>query len=209
MENCCGDCLAGLDDGFFQKTWKKTLLGLAIHCQAPGGILVPLDVFLEPVTVDGMDATQRAVVLVKRALRAGYPLRAVFTDTVVFAGFNILDPEALYRETMVPVITVNLYPHDEERIKRALVKHFPDHEERLRLLRSNWAKQRRVSCRKGSIIIASYGLGFPEAWATACQAQVYSREPEPLYTAGLLASTATRLLGSQSPPPFTRSPHLK
>ncbi len=193
MQRFYGNCLAGIDDGFFEKTWRETLLCLAIHCFYRGR-LVPVDALLERVTVDGVDATDKAIALIERARGRGYRLEAVFTDTVVFAGFNILDPDRLYRETGVGIVTVNLYPQNPERVRAALVKHFPDHRERLRVLEENWARQRRVSCSKGRVIIAGYGLSPSTAWQLTCTAQVYSREPEPLYTAGLLASTASRLL---------------
>jgi len=205
LETSYTGCLAGLDDGFFEKNWEKTLLALAVHCTCRD-ILVPASVYLEPVTVDGMDVTEATIQLLRRA-RYEYNIAVLFTDTVIFAGFNILDPEKVYQETSVPVVTVNLYPHNQEKIRRALEKHFPDHEYRLKLLKENWKRQKQASCRKGRVLIAAYGISYTEAWRLLCRAQVYSREPEPLYTAGVLASAATKALTLEEKTANKKYPH--
>ncbi|KSW11527.1 hypothetical protein CF15_01425 [Pyrodictium occultum] len=186
--------MAGLDDGFFQRGWRRTLLALAVHCRREGS-LCPCRVLLDTVEVDGLDATWKAARLVRRALGEGFRLEAVLTDTVVFAGFNILDPERLYRETGVPAVAVYMYPPRREAVERALRLHFPDWRERLAVLEEAWSRLRSAECRRGRLLLAAYGMEPRDAWRLACSLQLYTRHPEPLFTAHQAASMLSRTLG--------------
>jgi len=187
------ECYAGIDDGFFRRGWPRTLLVLAAHCFVEEGKLCPCLVLAETVKIDGMDSTEKAIRLVNRAKRK-LDLRVVLLDTVVFAGFNILDAEELYRRTSIPVIAVYWYPPNKEAVTSALRKHFADWEKRLSLLEDTWNKLSSVKCEKGELLVAPYGIGAGEAWRTVCRLQVYTRQPEPLFTAHVLASALSKKL---------------
>ncbi len=189
------ECYAGIDDGFFRRKWPHTLLVLAAHCFVEDW-LCPCLALADTVEIDGMDSTEKAIRLVNRA-KQELSLGAVLLDTVVFAGFNILDAEELYRRTSIPVIVVYWYPPNREAVISALRKHFADWEKRLSLLRDTWNKLSRVRCEKGELLVAPYGIGAGDAWSIICRLQVYTRQPEPLFTAHVLASYLSKMLMRQ------------
>ncbi|BEP18308.1 DUF99 family protein [Pyrofollis japonicus] len=180
-------CVAGIDDGYFKRGWRKTTFVLAAHCWR-NNALCPCLVLGDFVEIDGMDSTDKAISLVKRALRELDGLEAVLLDTVIFAGFNILDARRLNEETSVPVIPVFWYEPDRDAVRRAITKHFDDAEQRLKLLEETWSRLTRIVCSKGSLLIAPYGLSTDKAWELVCSLQIYTRQPEPLFTAHVMAS---------------------
>jgi endonuclease V-like protein UPF0215 family len=180
-------CVAGIDDGYFKRDWRKTTFVLAAHCWR-NDALCPCLVLGDVVEIDGIDSTEKAISLVKEALHELGGLEAVLLDTVIFAGFNILDAGRLHEETNVPVIAVFWYEPDREAVRRAIVKHFDDAEQRLRLLEETWSRLTRIECGKGSLLIAPYGVSVEKAWELVCSLQIYTRQPEPLFTAHVMAS---------------------
>ncbi len=190
-------CVAGVDDGFFRKGWSRCILVLAAHCRR-GGRLCPCLAEASWVQVDGLDATEAIAGLVSQASeRLG--LAAVLLDTPVFAGFNVAEPWRVHEETGVPVVVVYAYPPRRRRVERALRLHFPDWRRRLGVLEEVWSRLRRAPCPRGELLYASYGLDAGEAWRLLCSLQVYTRIPEPLYTAHVVASGLSRsLLGGVS-----------
>ena len=186
------ECYAGIDDGFFRRDWAHTLLVLAAHCFIENR-LCPCLALADTVEIDGMDSTEKAVGLVNKA-KQKLGLRAVLLDTVVFAGFNILDAEELYRRTSIPVVAVYWYPPNQEAVISALRKHFADWRRRLSLLEGTWSKLSRVKCERGELLVAPYGIEAGEAWRIMCRLQVYTRQPEPLFTAHVLASALSKRL---------------
>jgi len=187
-------CVAGLDDGFFERSWSRALMVLAVHCWR-GGELCPCRILLDTVEVDGIDATEAAERLARRARAERLHLEALLTDTVVFAGFNILDPAELQHRLGLPVVVIYWYPPRREAVERALRLHFPDWRKRLAILEDVWARLRRVECSRGSLLVAPYGVSYSYAWGLVCRLQLFTRHPEPLFTAHRAASMLSRALG--------------
>ena len=187
-------CVAGIDDGYFERDWSRTLMALAIHCWH-GGRLCPCRLLLDTVTVDGLDATDVAERLVRRALSEKLEIEALLTDTVVFAGFNILDPIELHYRLGLPVIVVYWYPSHREAVERALQLHFSDWKRRLGVMEEVWNRLRYVRCRRGGLLVAVYGADYAYAWSLVCNLQLFTRHPEPLFTAHRTASMLSRALG--------------
>ncbi len=112
----------------------------------------------------------------------------------MFAGFNVASPRDIWEETGVPVIAVYHYPPRRVAVERALRLHFPDWERRLTILREVWERLREAPCPRGVLLYASYGLPADEAVRVLCGSQVFTRIPEPLYTAHTAASELSRSL---------------
>src|SRR5712692_8056360 len=83
------------------------------------------------ITVDGLDATDKALQLLK-----GWKRVPILLSGVIFAGFNLIDPRVLQKKFRVPVIIVVGSKPDNRAVKRALVKHFPDWKRRWDIIRS-------------------------------------------------------------------------
>ncbi len=184
------NCIAGIDDGYFEKHWASTVLAMVIYCDS-----LPAQVYTTLVKIDGWDSTQKIIELIKRALSRGYLIEMVLLDTIVFAGFNIADPRKVYEETRVPVLVVYHYPPNRDKIVEALKKHFPDWRRRLAVLEETWSSLQRVTCPRGTLYAAVYGTDKTTAWNTLCSTQRFTRTPEPLYAAGVVASAFSRSLG--------------
>lgn len=118
-----------VDDGPFEFGDASTfLVGLVVRGK---GYLEAMRA--SRVTVDGRDATEAVVDLVRGA-RQLPTLKAVLLDGLTLAGFNVVDIEAVHRGTGVPVLTVVDKVPDQASIRSALRARFPDWEERVDLL---------------------------------------------------------------------------
>ena len=191
-------CFVGVDDGYFKRSWRRTVLAAAAHCYH-GGTLTPCLVSLEPVTVDGADATYSIRQAAGRLLPRCGGSALLLLDTPIYAGFNVADPQYLSEELGVPLVTVYHYPPDRDAIARALEKHFPGERWRLSILVEDWRRLRPIDCPRGRLYIACYGIGFLEAVSHVCSLQLFTRTPEPLYTAGTVASAVSRFLWGGKP----------
>ncbi len=170
--------LIGIDDGPFTKEHETApLIAALLH----GPHLQKLRT--TRITVDGLDATAEAVKLVK-----GWRPVPILLSGVTFAGFNIIDPHILQRKYRVPVIVVVGSRPDNKAVKRALVKHFPDWEQRWKIL-SSLGPMRRVRTNPDEPPIHYEAIGCSAKTATTIlrTSSYISRIPEAIRVAGLLA----------------------
>ena len=180
-----------MDDGWFTRACRYTAIALALHCTVNDGPLVPTLAEVERVTVDGADATYRVLALLHRVPGELAP-ELLLLDTPIYAGFNIADPAYVSEEAGVPVVSVHHYPPDREAVRRALEKGFPGEQWRLRVLEREWERLKRVTCPRGTLYIAVYGADPDTVAETVCRLQLFTRTPEPLYTAGTVATAVSR-----------------
>ena len=181
--------IIGIDDGPFTKKQETAPL-IAVLLQGPH--LQRLRA--TQITVDGLDATDEALKLLK-----GWKPVPILLSSVTFAGFNLIDPHVLQRRFRVPVIVVIGSRPDNRRVKRALVKHFPDWKQRWRVIHSlGPLRKARTNPDEPPIYFEAFGCSTRTA-ATLLKANAYvSRIPEPIRVAGLLATGLFRLGALQS-----------
>src|SRR5215467_8935107 len=169
----------GIDDGPFTKQQETAPLVAALlngsHLQ---------DMRTTRIEVDGLDATNKAVKLLKPWKPA-----PILLSGVTFAGFNLIDPHVLQKKFRVPVIVVIGSRPDNKAVKRALVKHFPDWKQRWQII-SSLGPLRKVKTHSGEppIYYESFGCSSREASSLLKSVSRVSRLPEPIRIAGLLAS---------------------
>lgn len=191
-EGFCGDCVVGVDDGFFKRGWRYTVLCGAVHCRCEGWGWVPVRLGFSLVEVDGVDATDSLVSLVEGL---GVEPALVVVDTPIFAGFNVADLVEAWRRLRVPIASVHMYWPDIDAIGWALRRHFVDWRERFVRVEVVYSLLRRLVCSRGrELYVAVVGGSYGEAARLLCSLQLYSRVPEPLYTAGRVASRLSRRL---------------
>jgi uncharacterized protein len=178
MSSDASSHVIGIDDGPFAKQQETAPLVAAL---LEGHHLK--DVRVSRITVDGLDATARAVKLLRKWKPA-----PILLSGVTFAGFNLIDPHILHRTYSVPVIVVIGSRPDNSAVKRALVKHFPDWKRRWEILFSLGPLRKiRTNPDEPPIYYEAIGCTTREA-ARILQANSYiSRMPEPVRVAGLLA----------------------
>ncbi len=179
--------ITAIDDGYFPQYYKKThgeTILLAVKTS-------PIEVEAAAsthVTVDGRDATWKAVELARLLGET----TVILLDGVTYAGFNYIDPHTLYRETGAPVIVYEKYRLSPGRIEEALRRNFPDHEERIREIIPVVKDMKPMVTRWKTIYIYPVGIPLHKAEEIIRRLQIYSPTPEPLRVADMLASIIAR-----------------
>jgi endonuclease V-like protein UPF0215 family len=171
--------VVGIEDGSFVKgVTKKALLAAVLF----RGLKIE-DVAFRRITVDGLDATERAATIL-----AQWDFEAVMLAGVSFAGFNVIDPTVLLEEVSKPIVVVSRTKPDNKAVKKALIRHFRD-----------WRKRWEVFEKLGPIhevkVFAEEPplyfevVGAEVAWASRLITSfaVCGRVPEPLRVVRLIA----------------------
>lgn len=158
------------------------------------GVVVRLPNYLEGVLrsecqVDGDDANRAIEGMVGRSLFRRQ-LKAMLIDGVALGGFNLVDIDALFAATGIPVITVTRDPPDLAKMEAALRRHFPDWESRLELLRRNRLMEVDTGHRPIQVSVA--GMAPGEAAELIQKSMVRGAIPEPLRMAHVIASGLAR-----------------
>ncbi len=175
-----GSCI-GIDDGPFQIKDNRSDQAplVAVELRGPHIRMVRISW----ITIDGLDATARAVELLGYFGVKGPILLA----GVTFAGFNLIDPRVLRRKFRTPTIVVIGSHPDNRAVKRALVKHFVDWRERWSIIRSLGPLRRvRTLQNENPVYYEAFGCSSREARRILVSWAVLSRIPEPLRVAGLV-----------------------
>src|SRR5712692_6674099 len=135
------------------------------------------------ITVDGLDATRKAELLLK-----GSQHIPVLLSGVTFGGFNLIDPWKIQKNTKAPVIMVIGSRPDNSAVKRALSRHFPDWKERWDLIRSLGPLHHvRTTANEGPLYFERFGCSVQDATLILKGSAFVSRVPEPLRVAGIFA----------------------
>jgi len=179
----------GVDDGGFQSQWSSIRRhGKAILAAVLLNEYWIDDIHVGEITVDGLDATEILANLLNR-----WEFDAVFLSGVSFAGFNLIDADAIYKKFRRPVIVVSGDKPDNMAVKKALQKHFTDWEARWKIVR----KLGRIY--SAAPVVAEPPLYFEAVGLSARSAKlmiralaVSSRLPEPIRVARLIARGLTR-----------------
>ncbi len=175
-------CCTGIDDGPFPpKTPKKNSYAPLVAAQLRGPRLSRL--ITSWITVDGLDGTERAEVLLEKS-----PESPVLLSGVTFGGFNLIDPVRIYSRFRVPTIVVVGSRPNNRSVKRALVNHFPDWRERWEIIRSlGPLRTVRTVPAEPPIFYEALGCSAKEAKVILIGNAWVSRVPEPIRVAGLVA----------------------
>ncbi|MGD0718544.1 MAG: DUF99 family protein [Thermoplasmata archaeon] len=176
--------VVGIDDGAFQREDLRAPVA-AVTVSAPQYVE---SVAVGSVEVDGRDATERVIALVRTTGHLS-DLRAALVDGVVLGGFNVLDLDRLYRELGLPIVSVTRRAPDFERIRAALVKWFPrDARRRFGLVRAH--RLFRVPTLGRPLFASAVGCRQVDALALIHRTTVRGFWPEPLRLAHIVASAA-------------------
>jgi uncharacterized protein len=174
--------VVAVDDGAFHRR-DRTAPVAAVVVSAPAYVE---SIRTTAVRVDGRDATQRVVALV----RSTGPLdgvRALMLDGAVLGGFNVLDLDAVSEALRLPIVALTRRRPEFPRIRAALAKWFPrDAAARWKLLTAH--RLFPVSTAGRPIFAAAVGCSRADAIALVRRTCVRGYWPEPLRLAHLVAS---------------------
>lgn len=139
------------------------------------------------ITKDGTDATEVIIRMVTGSKHFGQ-VRVLMFDGVTYAGFNVVDIEAVYEETGIGCVVVMRDCPDFDRIRAAL-KHLPDPDTRWEMIKRA-GEIHRVISREGEnpIFIQHCGIDLEEARNIVQLSSTHSNVPEPLRVAHLIAT---------------------
>ncbi|WP_048149552.1 endonuclease dU [Palaeococcus ferrophilus] len=171
--------VVGFDDGTFRfkGRGRTVLVGVVMK-----GSLDVVGILTRWIEVDGRDATEKMIDAVTSS-RFG-DLRVILLKGITYAGFNVVDVEALTSETGLPVLVVVRKRPDVAAMERALRKHFPDAEERIALLRKAPPLRELIP---GKLYYQAVGLSDEEAREIIRVTRKSALVPEPLRLAHMIA----------------------
>jgi len=134
---------------------------------------------------DGANATQVLAKLV-RGSRFHRQLHAVLLQGIAFAGFNVIDLEALYNAISMPIVVVARRAPDLHAIRRALLEHVRGGARKWRLIEQAGPMEPAAG-----LYVQRRGIGQREAQTLLTRLATHSRIPEPLRVAHLIAAGVT------------------
>lgn len=171
--------IAGIEDGKFKKGVTKRALLTAVLLKK----LQIEGVKFAEVTVDGLDATAKAVKILSE-----WDFDVVMLAGVSFAGFNVIDPTVLYEKFQKPIVVVSRTKPDNKAVKRALIRHFKDWEIRWGVFEKLGAIHKvTVTAGKPPLYVETVGADVKWTALLIKTLVTCSRIPEPIRVARLIA----------------------
>ena len=174
----------GVDDGVFTphvEAWVP-VVGVVFR----GGYWLD-GVMHTKITVDGFDATDKISSMITNSPH--YPqLRVIMLNGITFAGFNVVDINALNAETRLPVIAVTRKKPNLTEIREALT-HLPESDDRWHVV-LNAGELKEVTTRHETekIYVHIAGVSEEDAIKVLRLTSTRSNIPEALRVAHLIAS---------------------
>jgi endonuclease V-like protein UPF0215 family len=176
-----GPPLFGVEDGSFQAFQKEESHVYLCGVLTESGYI--RKVRLARIMVDGLDATEKLLGLLE-----GVEAEAVILGGITFAGFNVIDPRRVFKETGIPVIIYSGTRPENEKMLAALKRHFVDWRERWEIIEDLGPVYGVTTLPREPPAYFEVIGGSPE-WAEGVLrgSVVVSRIPEPVRVAGLVA----------------------
>ena len=140
------------------------------------------------ITIDGLDATEKLVSMLRR-----WSFDAVMLAGVSFAGFNLVDPTVVFEEFNKPVIVISRTKPNNVAVKNALRQHFEDWRVRWGVFEKLGPVWEVVSMPNEPPVYVEV-IGAELDWASKLirAASLCCRVPEPIRVARLVARGLTR-----------------
>ena len=178
----------GIDDGRFVPRSEGTVDVVGVVYR--GGYWFE-GVMHTEITIDGLDATEKLVTMIKNSPFYG-EIRVIVLDGVTFAGFNVVDISDLSHKVDLPVMSVAREKPDSEEIRNALTK-LPDFEKRWQAM-GNAGEVFEVETRNGEnpVYVQTAGFLCEDAVKILKRTSTRSNIPEALRVAHIIASGVGR-----------------
>lgn len=181
--------LVGVDDGRF-----KAFMRDKIHYTVLCAVLMKgdkiLDVKLTKIQVDGFDATEKLINLLRNIKND-----AIILSGITFAGFNIINPFKIFEDLNLPIIVISTKKPDNISILKALKSHFYDWRERWEII-DNLGEIYSTITKEGEPEIYFEVIGKNRSWAEIVlkESSILCRLPEPIRVAGIIAKGVSNLM---------------
>ncbi len=173
--------VSGIDESYFPLTYKgkkgKAILASVVYDDYE---IVSVD--FDQITVDGNDGTETFLALDKGDI--------AILDGVIFAGFNYIMPKSNF------VIFYGKKPNISE-IKNALIKHFSEENDKIENILYVLSNLKSYSTKKGTVYLFT-DLQPEMAIEIINKYQVFTKYPEPIRTAHIIANAIMRHILSRT-----------
>jgi len=180
--------VVGVEDGSFSKEAQDSGAQKALFvCILFRGKGVS-DFQADMITVDGLDATEKLVFMLRR-----WSFDAVMLAGVSFAGFNLVDPTVVFEKFNKPIIIISRTRPNNIAVKNALRQHFEDWQVRWNVFEKLGPVWEVVSMPNEPPVYVEV-IGAELDWASELirVASLCCRVPEPIRVARLVARGLTR-----------------
>jgi hypothetical protein len=176
--------VVGVEDGGFCRE-SSTLKALLVSVLLQGVSI--LDFQMSNIKVDGLDATERLILMLRR-----WSFDSIILAGVSFAGFNLIDPNVVFKEFKKPVIVVARTEPNNLAVKNALLHHFEDWKARWGIIEGLGPVHKIVSMSNELPLYVEI-IGTDLKWAGALIRKLCTccRIPEPIRVARLIARGLT------------------
>jgi endonuclease V-like protein UPF0215 family len=134
---------------------------------------------------DGANATARIAQTVARSRFAGH-LQVVLLQGIAFAGFNVVDIQALHSALALPVVVVARKSPDLNAIKRALQTRVPGGARKWRLIERAGPMEAA-----NGVFVQRVGISLRSASRLLERLAVHGKLPEPLRVAHMIGAGVT------------------
>jgi len=139
------------------------------------------------ITVDGLDASEKLITMLRKL-----SFDTIMLAGVSFAGFNLVDPPAVFAEFHKPIIIISRTKPNNMAVKSALFQHFGDWQVRWSVFEKLGAIHEVVSMpNEPPIYVEVVGSTLDWAIKTICASASCCRVPEPIRVARLIARGLT------------------
>lgn len=178
----------GIDDGDFIPRTKDLVDVVGVVFR--GGYWLE-GVMHTEIEVDGMDATEKIVDMIKSSPHYDQ-IRVVVLDGITFAGFNVVDIKELFKRVGLPAIAIVREKPDLKEIREAL-RNLPEYEKRWTTIK-NTGKLIKVQKRKAkeAVYMQVAGISEENAKKIVRNTSTRSNVPEALRVAHIIASGLTK-----------------
>lgn len=182
--------ILGIDDSSFspRKTRSTTLVGIVFR----GGLWLD-GVMKTRVKVDGLDATEKIVEMIKSSPHYRQ-LRVTMLNGITFAGFNIVNIKKLFELTGLPVIAITKEKPCLEDVKNALMN-LPNQEERWNSIQDA-GQIIRTRVRNSDLYMQIAGISKEDTEDIVHISCTRGNIPEPLRVAHIVASGLAEAFGN-------------
>ncbi|MBS3090417.1 DUF99 family protein [Candidatus Pacearchaeota archaeon] len=178
--------IVGIDDAPFEKFFENRCLVVATVFR--GGNY--MDGLLScHVKVDGSDATEKLVKLIKKTRHYGQ-INCIMLNGIAVAGFNIIDIGELSEKTGIPVVVIIRKMPDMNKIAKAIDKASDSGitADRKMNLIAKAAKIHKINIQGRNLFIQIAGVSLTAAAKIVRISATHSLIPEPLRIAHIIAS---------------------
>lgn len=171
----------GFDDAPFARSHRGDVLlvGAVFADQRLEGVLSG------KVRRDGVNSTRTIITLVRNSRFAEH-LQAVMVQGIAFAGFNVIDLDAVHMALGVPVLAIARKEPDYKAIRRALLSRIPGGQRKWGLIEKAGPMEPLAG-----VYVQRAGIPSARAETLIKRFAIHSNLPEPLRTAHIIAGGVT------------------